>query len=82
MELGDEVPNENLCLAILDYRTQIRLLGEECNCPASAVWVDVRGAIQGHRIHERITPCPCGEDEQARHDALVILKTQPLPVGG
>jgi hypothetical protein len=69
MEAANSLPNESLCLAILDYRTQIRfLVGEECNCPASAVRVDVRGAIQGHRIHERITPCMCGLDRQARYD--------------
>jgi hypothetical protein len=69
---------DNLCIAILDYRTQIRLLGIACNCPVSTlVGVDVRGEIRGHPIHERITPCLCGDGPAAAHDARVILKTYP-----
>jgi hypothetical protein len=68
---------DNLCIAILDYRTQIRLLGVECNCPLSLVAVDVRGTIRGRPVHERITPCLCGDGPQAAGDARVILKTQP-----
>lgn len=69
--------NERLCLAILDYRTQILLLGEACNCPASAVFVDVRGEIRGHAAQEQITTCVCGDGPQATSDARVILKTHP-----
>jgi hypothetical protein len=69
--------NERLCLAILDYRTQIPLLGEECNCPASAVFVEVRGEIRGRPAAERITSCLCGDGQQAASDARVILKTHP-----
>jgi hypothetical protein len=68
---------DKLCLAILDYPTQIRLLGIACNCPVSLVGVDVRGEIHGRRVHERITPCLCGDGAQAAHDAHVILKTHP-----
>jgi hypothetical protein len=68
---------DNLCIAILDYRTQIRLLGIACNCPVSRVGVDVRGEIRGRPVHERITPCLCGDGPEAAHDARVILKTHP-----
>jgi hypothetical protein len=68
---------ERLCVAILDYRTQIRLLGIACGCPVSLVGVDVRGEIRGRPVHERITPCLCGDGPQAAHDARVILKTHP-----
>jgi hypothetical protein len=67
----------NLCLAILDYRTQTRLLGVACNCPVSLVRVDVRGEIHGRPVRERITPCLCGDGPEAAHDARVILKTYP-----
>jgi hypothetical protein len=69
--------DESLCLAILDYRTQILLLGEACNCPASVVFVDLRGEIRGRPADERITTCLCGDAQQAASDAHVILKTHP-----
>jgi hypothetical protein len=68
----------NLCMAILDYRTQIRPQGIACNCPVTTlVGVDVRGEIRGRPVHERITPCLCGDGPQAAHDARVILKAHP-----
>lgn len=69
---------DNLCIAILDYRTQIHLRGIACNCPVSTlVGVDVRGEIRGRPVHVRITPCLCGDSPGAAHDARVILKTYP-----
>jgi hypothetical protein len=67
----------NLCIAILDYRTQIHLLGTVCGCTHSLVAVDVRGEIRGRPVRERITPCLCGDGPEAAHDARVILRTYP-----
>jgi hypothetical protein len=68
---------EKLCLAILDYRTQIPT-GIVCaGCPVSVVRVDVRGTIGGRPVHERFTPCLCGDGPRAAADARVILGTHP-----
>jgi hypothetical protein len=66
-----------LCLAILDYRTQIPLQGGSCKCPLSPVVVDLRGTIRGRPVYERVTPCLCEDGPEAARDARVILSTRP-----
>ncbi len=63
-----------LCLAILDYRTQARVEQTECFCPASPITVDIRGAIRGRSVHERFTPCLCGDGPAAAADVRAILR--------
>ncbi len=68
---------ERLCLAIIDYRTQIPT-GILCaGCPVSVVAVDVRGTIRGRPVHERFTSCLCGDTRRAAADVRVILRTHP-----
>jgi len=67
---------DRLCVAILDYRTQIPLQ-VACGCPVSSVVVDVRGTIRGRPVREHITPCLCGDGARAARDARVILTTHP-----
>lgn len=67
---------DRLCLAILDHRTQVPLQ-VACGCPVSPVVVDVRGTIRGRPLHERVTPCLCGDGPEAARDARVILMTHP-----
>ena len=80
MQLAGVVPNERLCLAILDFRDRSRATGSDvapilCACPApTPVLVEIRGTVRGERVFERITSCGCGEGPRARHDAMVILE--------
>ena len=75
---GEPPWSARLCRAILDYRTAIRLIGSpECNCPASAVRVHVRGRVEGRLVREDVAPCTCGESPEAVQDARVILRTHP-----
>jgi hypothetical protein len=64
-----------LCIALLDYRTRVSPQRIECSCPVSAEVVDVRGTIRGRPIHERVTPCLCGDGRRAAADARIILRT-------
>jgi hypothetical protein len=67
------------CLAILDFQTARRDSGVVCPCPLTVLWVDVRGTIQGRRVHDRFSTCMCGFGPRAAHDAHVILTTAPPP---
>jgi hypothetical protein len=86
MELmGNLLPNEPECLAIVDYYTHVqRIAGPQVRCPISPFFVDIHGTIGQTPIHERITPCLGGADAAARHDARIILHWRPatLLVGG
>jgi hypothetical protein len=68
-----------LCAAILDYRSEVRLLGgPECNCPASPIAVDVRGQVGGRLLREHVTACGCGVSAASAREASVILNTHPV----
>jgi hypothetical protein len=66
-----------LCMALLDYRMRVSPQRIACSCPVSVGVVDVRGTIRGRPIHERITPCLCGDGRRAAADARIILRTHP-----
>jgi len=70
---------EELCRAILDYRTRmptptgILYLG----CPPSVGQVDVRGTIGSRPMHQWFTSCLCGDGPRAAADVRIILRTHP-----
>ena len=67
-----------LCVAILDYQAAARS-ATACTCASPQGFADLRGAIRGHPIRERITTCLCGNARRAVNDARIILKTHPPP---